>query len=290
MKRSTGLAAVLLTASLGLTGCGSSAHNTASGSGGSGGSGSSKDNGTVTTASYKPLSKSSMASAMGAAVLKAKSAHMAMNLGSTAMVSDFDMSSGKPALRATMHIKQGTKQLTLHELLVGGAIYMSSPGMTPAGKYVKIDSSTPGIGAALGAIDSMNPAKMMTSLVKNVTAMTYHGTSTIDGQKVHHYTLTIATKNLLSSLNLGASKELLSQAQAKMPKTVTEEVYLNGDNTTRRVTVEMMGTPMTVDMTKWGEPVHIAAPAKSDLVPLSSLMGSMGGSGSGSTGSGTAAS
>lgn len=284
MKRTTaGLAGILLTASVGLTACGGSSSGSANDTGKSGSSNSSNSSDSsgstgTTTTSYTPLTKASLPAAMASAVAQKKSAHMTMRTGSTEVTSDFDLSGSSPAMKIEMHLTEGSKQLTFHEILTGGAIYMSAPGMTPAGKYVKLDSSTPGLGQMLGSLKSLNPAKMLAAFSKNVDAVKYQGQSTIDGQSVRHYTLTMVTKDLLKSINLGAAGSMVQQQASKLPKKLSEEIYLNSDNTTRRVSFTAMNNPITVDFTDWGKPVTVTAPPKSDVVSMSNMMGSMGSS------------
>jgi hypothetical protein len=50
------------------------------------------------------------------------------------------------------------------------------------------------------------------------------------------------------------------------PKMVSYQVWLDRDSLMRRLRVHARGTTMTMQMSRWGEPVTVTAPPAADLI------------------------
>jgi len=273
-RKRMSIAAVVVVTALSLTACGGTSKDAAdkstdSPSSASTDSGSGSDSGS----GYTPLTKDNFASAIADSYKQKSSAHMEMTMGDTVKASgDVSYADKSPGMKLAMTVSQSGQKLQIEEILVDGVLYMSSPGLTPSGKYVKIDSKTPGVGSMSDLLKNVDPASMIGQMTKSLDKLEYAGTTKIDGNSTHHYKMTVDAKKAVSSLGLS---DLPSSAATAIPDSITYDAYFNDDNTIRRITMDIMGQSMQMDMTDWGTPVTITAPKKSDVVDLGSMMPSM---------------
>ena len=274
----TGLVAVLLTASMGLTACGggggdekasdastASASASASASTGSG----------ETNASYTKLTKNNWATVLADSSKASPNSHMTMKMGSMLTASgDVSYAGGKPAMKMTMKISASGRTINMEERLVDGAMYISAPGVIPNGKWMKIDSNSPGMGQMAGMLKNLDPASMASLGKDAITTFKYVGEDEVDGDAVHHYTLKVDTTKAVDKLGLGS---VASQAGSSLPPSITEDVFLNDDNTLRRITATIAGQRLVVDRTNASSPVKVTAPPAGAIVDMSSMMSQLGG-------------
>lgn len=274
-RKRMSMAAVLVAAALSLTACGGSSKDAAKTTGGasSGSSASAGSSGSSDGGSYTPLTKDNFASTMAQGYKTKSSAHIEMVMGKmVSAAGDVSYSGKAPAMKLTMSVDQGGKKIQMQELLVDGVLYMSMPGITPNGKYVKLDSSTPGMGGLGDLLKNVDPAQMMGQMTKSIDKLEYVGNTDIEGDQTHHYKLTVNAKKAVQSMGLG---NIPNSAEAKIPDTLTYDAYFNDDNTLRRMTMDILGQSMEMNMTNWGAPVTVTAPSKADVVDMSSMMPSM---------------
>lgn len=270
-RRRMSMVAVLVAAALSLTACGGGGGNgadkAAAGSPSAGASAS-----TTAGSGYAPLTRADFASTIADASKSKGSAHMTMTMGSSVKASGDVDYGGAPSMKMTMDISEAGKKVQIQEILVDGVIYMSVPGMTPQGKYLKLDANSPGMGSFGDVLKNIDPASMVAQMTKSLNKLEYVGPATIDGDQAQHYKLVVDAKKAIQGLGLGG---LPSSAASAIPKSMTYDAYFNADNTLRRITMEVMGEAMQVDMTNWGTPVHVVAPSKSDIVDMANLAPSM---------------
>jgi len=261
------MAAALVAAALSLSACGGSGGKTADAATAAAPSASTP----VTSGNaYTPLTKADFASTIADASKSKGSAHMTMTLGTSVKASgDVDYGGAAPSMKMTMDLSQGGKRMQIQEILVDGVIYMSMPGVTPQGKYLKLDSNTPGMGSYGDVLKNIDPASMVAQMTKSLNKLEYVGPAAIDGDQTQHYKLVVDAKKAVQGLGLNG---LPSSAASAIPDAMTYDAYFNADNTLRRITMEVMDEAMQVDMTNWGAPVRVVAPPKSDVVDTGKMM------------------
>ena len=144
----------------------------------------------------------------------------------------------------------------LEMVLVDGKAYMSMPGVTEPGQFFEIDESNPAFGSL---DDGLSPADSFAAFDAGLNSVEELGEEEIDGEPTTHYRLRVDAK---------AALEATGQAMVPgLPDELVYEVWLDAEDHMRRLTYELVGTELTMDMTKWGEPVQIEAPSPDDLVP-----------------------
>ena len=254
IRHRAGIGAAALLAAAALAGCGG---------GTPGGAGTPAASVPGTTGSYTPLTKDTFSSAVTKATKAQKSAHMTLRLGSLLDArADVDLSSAEPNAELRTRISAGTSQMTMTARVVDGVSYVSITGMTPPGKFVRIDKDANQI-EGLHAFGAADPSSVTSAFSEGVTALEYVGPATIGGATTHHYRVTVDTAGAVKALGADA---VTGSATKDVPKTITEQVYLNADNTLRRGVIALSGQTGRVDFTRWGEPVTVRAPAKSQIV------------------------
>jgi len=230
-------------------------------------SGSGADDATVAD---KTLTKDDIMRAAYTAAVKAKSAHITMNVsGATSMkaAGDVAYAARQPTMSMTMSQGQGTSELRF----VGGLLYMQIPGMTPPGKFVSIDpkdKKSPYAKAFGDMTSQMDPLHSIKAMEKAVQSVEPVGKETVDGVETEHYEVVVDTAALLDQMGPGAAK------QASVPKTVTYEMWLDDQDLLRQMRFAMSGASLEAKMTDWGKPVTVKKPAAGDVVDMSTMMSS----------------
>lgn len=211
------------------------------------------------TAKYTPLTQANFTASMVDAVKNKHSVREVTTSDGVTRTIEFDNSGGATVLRITEPVPAGKTWTagTLEMIVIGNDLYAhKTPGKT-GDKWRKYPTSAVDLSKLTSGQGKIDAGSMVSGLTKGVTGFKYVGPSTIDGAKVQQYRVTItaaATGQNLGSADLGANSP------------VTESIYLNQDNTLRRVVVETPLGNTTVDFTKWGEPLGITAPPASQVL------------------------
>jgi hypothetical protein len=258
----TAVAALTLGVTLGVAGCG----NESSGPGYA----SSKSNSGGVTYADPALTKDDIMRVTYDAAQKAGSAHMVMSTTcKAAMKANGDVAYGRaanaaPRMSMTMSMAQlGNRKIEMR--YVDKVLYMQIPGLTQPGKFVAIDPADKNSPLAKGfasTTDQMDPLKAIKAMESAVRSSERVGKQTMDGVTVEHYKLTVDTASLVK----GVSASQL--AQAKVPKTITYDLWLDEQHLLRRTSFEMMGTHFEATMSKWGKPVKIEAPDRAQVMAM----------------------
>ncbi len=207
-----------------------------------------------TPASGTALTKDNFISTMLASMREKKTAHMEMELGSS-MSATADVRYADEATEMDMRMSMGSQEQ--HIIITDGAMYMQQPG---GSKFLKIDSSDPAMGSLLDQMKSMGPESSVKAMEAGLQKIDDKGEETVDGEKLHHYQVTVDASKAADNLSG------LGSAGGKLPKKMTYDMWVDGDNLMRRVELTAMGQKIVMKVTKWGEPVNIKAPAAGDVV------------------------
>lgn len=238
--------------------------------------GDSSSTGTSSTKSGD-LTQTSFFSTVTAAQLKAGSAHMAMTIGAAGQTIEAagDVEVGKTVAEnaASMTMDYGSADLgTLKMVLADGMFYLNFGKMT-ADKYVKVDlkdKNSPLTQQFGQLLDQMDPSKAFKQYHAALKSFSKKGVpAELDGVKAQPYRVVLDTSKMSVFDSLPAS------AAKSIPRTLTYVMYVGPDNLLRRISYAVAGSKSRVDYSKWGEPVHITAPAAGDITDkdISELFG-----------------
>lgn len=190
---------------------------------------------------------------------------------------DGDFQQTPQAGQATLRISGGPVDTSIDEVIKGWTVYVRSPlfgTMLPEGAHwASLDLKKLGskYGVDLGQLSQVSPSDTLTALKK---AGSVHdlGRARIDGVSTTHYEAVIA----LDKLPGGSSLAKLAHLSA-----VPIDVWIDGQGLMRRLvlseSVDVNGqsaaTRITMDLSRFGEPVHVTVPSAGDTFDLTSAAG-----------------
>ncbi|MGD9961399.1 LppX_LprAFG lipoprotein [Nocardioides sp.] len=148
---------------------------------------------------------------------------------------------------------------TIDMRLIDQVMYMSMPMLDPSGKFFKIDLNDPDnpLGDSMGDLSSFDPQSTLDTFTKGIKSVKLVGEEELDGETTTHYQVTSLTKDLGSTLG---------GKTAKLPKTFTYDIWLDGDDRMRKMVASVdKKTSMEMVMSNFGDPVDIKAPPASQV-------------------------
>lgn len=185
------------------------------------------------------------------------SVHVSMKMtGPASMTAEGDTTYGPGGNEMQLRMKMAGMATGAIEMVVaGGKAYMAMPGITKQGQFFKVDPSNP---AMASLDDGLSPEDSLAAFQAGLKSVDDLGSDEIDGEPMSHYRL---------HLDAEAALDAAGQATVPgLPKTLVYDVWLDKDDHMRRLSYSLAGTDLTMDMTRWGQQVHIAAPAPQDIV------------------------
>ncbi len=175
--------------------------------------------------------------------------------GSTVLTMD-GIQTAKPAAMSMEMTGAAFQGKTAKMVLVKNVAYVSIPGMTPAGKFLKIENAETGeLGELLAGGD---PTKIFKSFDSSMAGVKFVRTETIGGQKLDRYAVTVNTAKALAAQG--------KQVPAGVPKTLTYSLWMDKSHLVRRLSFDLGGVSMLMTMSDYNKPVSITAPPASKIV------------------------
>lgn len=142
---------------------------------------------------------------------------------------------------------------------VGGVMYLSMPPVTPEGKFIAMGSGDAGAGGMLTDMPGVDPRDTFDAFDAGLEDVVFVGTETVDGEELEHYRLTVDAREAAKAQGLPRS--------AGLPASVDYDMWVDEDALMRRVELDMeRRVSMVMELSNWGEPVEISAPARRDIV------------------------
>jgi hypothetical protein len=267
-RKSSSLVAVVLLAGLSLTACGD--KDSSDGGSKPAASSSAKSGG-------GDLTEANFVDTLTAAQVKASSAHVTMDIGvgGQSIKATGDQKVGKTFADTAMSLSMdmGAAGMDQIKMVLADQTFYLNFGKMTQDKYAKIDlkdDSNP-LGKQFSQlVDQMDPSKQLEQFKKALTSFDKKGApQDIDGVKAQPYEIVLDTSKI------AALSDLPGGATAGVPKTLTYTMFVGPDDLLRRIVTDAAGSKVTVDYSKWGEPVDIKAPAAGEISDqdLSKLMG-----------------
>lgn len=237
-----------------------------------------------TSSSGKPsvadggLTKATFVKAIIQAQAKARTSHVSMDLAMAgqAVAAEGDVKVGTTAEGTSMTLTMdmgATGAGTLDMRLVDQVFYMNFGPLTQD-KFVKVDLTDENdpIGKQYGRIlDQMDPSKQLEQFSRAVKSFEKKGQAkNLDGVQAQPYVVTIDTAKIDGFSDLGGA------GAGALPATIAYTMFIGPDNLPRRVVTDVSGAKVSLDYSRWGEPVDITAPGDDEVSDknLSELLGS----------------
>ncbi|MET9275615.1 hypothetical protein [Kribbella sp. NPDC003557] len=225
-----------------------------------------KADATNTAAAAKPvahLNRVTFVPAMNAALTKQKTWRIAGTVtgNGTTLATISGVQSAKPPAVSIEMSGLAFNGRTIRMIGTGKAAYLSWPGKTPAGKYVKVTAAEladpkNGLGNTLNSADPTNVFKQIAKAMRNVK---YVRSQTVDGLKLDQYDLVMDTATALKAVGT-------KTIPAQLPRTLTYSLWMDSAHVVRRMTFDQLGVSMVMTMSDYNKPVTITAPPASKIV------------------------
>jgi hypothetical protein len=190
---------------------------------------------------------------------------------------DGDFQQSPQAGQASLRISGGPVDMSIDEVINGWTVYVRSPlfgNVLPEGAHwASLDLKKLGskYGVDLGQLSQVSPADTLAALRK---AGSVHdlGRARVDGVSTTHYEAVVA----LDKLPGGKSLAKLAHLSA-----VPIDVWIDGQGLMRRMVLseavnvngQSAATRITMDLSRFGEPVHVTVPSAGDTFDLTRLEG-----------------
>ncbi|MGY4767522.1 hypothetical protein ACXC9Q_11455 [Kribbella sp. CWNU-51] len=204
------------------------------------------------------LNRVTFVPAMTTAIAKQKSWHTTGTMtanGTTVLTMDGIQTANPVAISMTM-TGEAFQGKTAKIVVIKNTGYVSIPGMTPAGKYVKFTSGMNDELADL--INGGDPTKIFKSFNTSMVSVKFVRTETVGGQKLDRYAVSVDTAKALAAQG--------KKVPAGMPKTLTYSMWMDKSHLVRRLSFDLAGVSMVMNMADYNKPVHITAPPASKIV------------------------
>jgi hypothetical protein len=197
--------------------------------------------------------------AMKAAVADHESVHLTMQGGGAQGVhGEGDVSYAGDSTAMQMEVTLPTGKALVR--LVDGVMYMAMPGMTPQGKFLKIDTRNPNSPFGdLGGVLQGDPLATFDAFDAGLEKATYVGAEEVDGEQLDHYVLTVDAKKAAEAQGSPAPSGV---------GTISYDLWIDSHDLMRRLQHGSGANAMTLTMSDWGEPVTVKAPPASAIMEL----------------------
>lgn len=164
-------------------------------------------------------------------------------------------------------------QGTLQARFLHGTIYMNIgalglPGASTTKPWVKLDltdTSNP-IGQMFSKLSSSFGSKTFEQSFASITTFKKVGSATVRGIATTHYMVSVDTAKATSMLGLPSTG-----TSTTLPKTLVYNVYLDSQARPVEMAFSATGFSMQMYFSKWGEPLHVVAPAAAQVEDFSQL-------------------
>lgn len=202
-----------------------------------------------------------------AAQRKAKTSHVNMKIDAAGQkfgaVGDVEVGATAADTKAALKMDMGSSGAGGFEMrLIDQAFYINLGPVTD-NKFAEVDltdKSNPASAQFGEIIDGLDPAKQIDLFKDAMTSVKAKGKAIeLDGVKAQPYVITVDTSKIPSIAKLG------SEASTPIPKEIVYTMFVGPDSLPRRIATDVAGSGVTVDYSKWGEPVDIKEPSKAEI-------------------------
>lgn len=210
------------------------------------------------------LTQDSFASTIGDAMIDAGSVHLSMSgtIAGQELSAEGDQVIGESAEDSQLALELQVLGMDAELRLIDQVLYFNLAALTQ-GKFAKIDltdESNPLVDQFGGLAEQADVAAQFESFEGAIESFEKAGDpETIDGVQTQPYVVTLDTSKLADSQN---------QDKAQIPDTFTSTFFVGPDSLPRRMVVDVQGQALTLDLTKWGEPVSVEKPADDEVTEL----------------------
>jgi hypothetical protein len=218
---------------------------------------------TNTAAPLKPapvahLNRATFVPAMDAAITKQKSWRIngKMTGGGETLLTMDGVQTAEPVAMSMKMTGTAFDGETAKIIMIGNVGYVSIPGTTPKGKYLRVDALDSGEFGEL--LESGDPTKIFKSMGGAVRSVKLVGTEAVRRQMLDKYEVTVDTAKIFAAQG--------KTVPAGVPSTLTYWIWLDKTHLVRKLEFNLSGVNMVMTMSDYNKPVTITAPPASKIV------------------------
>ncbi|MDX6327283.1 MAG: lipoprotein LprG, partial [Nocardioidaceae bacterium] len=136
----------------------------------------------------------------------------------------------------------------------------SAPGFTEPGKFFVIDRDTVRSMPSVPGLSGVSPEDVFTAARAAVVGVDDLGSANLAGTSTTHYRVRLDPAKAVQVLGADVPRTRTSAGKTAV------DVWLDGSDRIRRISGDLHGTHVDVELSSWGEPVSIEAPPAGDVV------------------------
>lgn len=217
---------------------------------------------TEAPASGDSIDKTEFVSALKKASSSATSAHVDMTMTVAGQSIKMNGDTKLEGSNASMQMNMNMQGMDLKMLLVDKKVYMKGLPNLPPGKWASFDENSEAGKQMAQAATQADPSRMYDQFENGLTKVEKIGSESVDGEEMTKYALTIDAKKALGDA------AATTPGAASLPKTLDYLAWVDGKDHLRKVTFDVAGSKVAMNMSKYGEPVNIKAPAAKNVVKV----------------------
>jgi hypothetical protein len=162
----------------------------------------------------------------------------------------------KPAAMALVVTGRELNGKTARFVMVKNTVYLSVPGASPAGKFVKLAAGENNELRSL--VDTTDPTKNFEALGPALRGVTHTGSQRFNGEKLQVYEVTVDVAKLLKAQG--------KKVAAGAPRTATYTLWMDSAHRVRELTFEFAQVTVSMSLSDFNKPVVIKAPPAAKIM------------------------
>lgn len=207
------------------------------------------------------LTQESFGSTIGDAMIASGSVHLSMagTIMGQELAAEGDQKIGKKLADNQLGVTMQLLGMDAEMRLLDEVVYVNLGALTQ-GKFATIDlndTSNPLVEQFGGMADQADIAAQFETFKDAISGFEKAGKpQKIDGVTAQPYLITVDAKKLAKAQGDG---------NGQIPESLESTIFVGPDNLPRRMVIELQGQALTLDLSRWGEPVSIEKPADSEI-------------------------
>ncbi len=141
-------------------------------------------------------------------------------------------------------------------VMVKNTVYLSVPGASPAGKFVKVPNWQ--TNELREVVETSDPTKNFEALGPALRGVTHAGSQQFSGEKLQVYEVTVDVPKLLKAQG--------KKVPAGAPRTAKYMLWMDAAHRVRELTFELAQVSVSMSLSDFDKPVTIKAPPAKDIV------------------------
>ncbi|TCO13505.1 hypothetical protein EV652_12646 [Kribbella steppae] len=204
------------------------------------------------------LNRKTFVPAMTAAQAKLKSWRLLgrMMINGSPVLTMSGLQTTRPAAMALVMKGSAIDGKTARVVMIKNTVYLSVPGVSPAGKFVKLAAGQ--TSELRDLVDTNDPTKNFEALGPALRGVTHTGSQQFSGEKLQVYEVTVDVAKLLKAQG--------KKVPAGAPRTATYVLWMDSAHRVRELTFEFAQVSVSMSLSDFDKPVSIKAPPASKIV------------------------